>query len=131
MHVILIIEHGSFFYGHTKGDLAFDGTSGFWLVHSVPKFPPYADKYYDYPESGKRYGQSFLCVSFNYSMFNEIALQLLYNGPQIYDYYLPDVMASDLPNMKKVVEGEKFEQHDYLGTFINRTLLLYNMCSVF
>lgn len=48
--------------GHTKGVLTFDRDRGFWLVHSVPRFPhPEA---YAYPESGTVFGQSLLCVSF-------------------------------------------------------------------
>jgi deoxyribonuclease-2 len=89
--------------GHTKGDLAFDNTSGFWLIHSVPKFPP--NDSYHYPETGTRYGQSFLCVTFDYLTFNEIGLQLLYNGPQIYDKYLPDNLASGVPYIKKAIDG--------------------------
>ena len=31
---------------HSKGIIAWDGSSGFWLVHSVPKFPDYNDQSY-------------------------------------------------------------------------------------
>lgn len=91
--------------GHTKGDLAFDDTSGFWLIHSVPSFPPLVKDGFNYPESGERYGQSFLCVTFQLSTFNDIGLQLLYNEPAIYDSYLPDSLASDVPNIKKAIDG--------------------------
>lgn len=102
-------EHKSLYgeeWGHTKGDLAFDNTSGFWLIHSVPKFPPFANDSYGYPETGERFGQSFICVTFNYSTFNKIGLQLLYNGPQIYDHYLPDDLAIGVPNIQKAIEGK-------------------------
>ncbi|XP_028405784.1 plancitoxin-1-like [Dendronephthya gigantea] len=92
--------------GHTKGDLAFDKTSGFWLIHSVPTFPPCATKSYNYPESGEIYGQSFICVTFNYSVFNEIGNQLLYNGPNIYDNFLPEYLASGVPNIQKAIDGK-------------------------
>ena len=53
-----------------------------------------------------KYGQSFICVTFNYSAFNDIGSQLLYNGPQIYDYYLPDDLASGVPSIQKAIEGK-------------------------
>lgn len=55
---------------HAKGVVAFDGQSGFWLVHSVPRFPPAPGDgppgtkgNYSYPTTGLRYGQTMLCVS--------------------------------------------------------------------
>lgn len=46
---------------HAKGVAVFGNTSGFWLLHSVPKFPPL--KHYSYAQNGETYGQSFLCVT--------------------------------------------------------------------
>lgn len=100
-----VLGHESWSKGHTKGVLGFDAMSGFWLVHSVPKFPPFAKDSYGYPESGERYGQSFLCVTFKMSAFNDIGLQLLYNDPNIYDNYLPGSLASQVPNIKQAVDG--------------------------
>ena len=47
--------------GHSKGAVVFDNETGFWLIHSVPKFP-HPDSYI-YPESGHNNGQSFLCIT--------------------------------------------------------------------
>ena len=52
----------SFTAGHTKGVVALGDRRGFWLVHSVPKFPPEAGKY-GYPRTGHMYGQTFLCIT--------------------------------------------------------------------
>ncbi len=60
------------FYGHTKGDLAFDASSGFWLVHSTPRFPRNSSSGYNWPDNAKRYGQSFLCVTFGFDQFEDI-----------------------------------------------------------
>jgi len=44
----------SLIYGHSKGVLAFEDKTqtGFWLVHSVPRFPPLIEQGYGYPDSG-------------------------------------------------------------------------------
>jgi hypothetical protein len=57
-------EHTS--NGHTKGDMAFDANGGFWLVHSVPRFPAAtgSGSYAGYPAYAKEYGQSFICMSY-------------------------------------------------------------------
>lgn len=49
--------------GHTKGVLAFDlrSNSAFWLVQSVPKFPP--ARGYSYPDTGKPNAQTLLCIT--------------------------------------------------------------------
>ena len=52
----------SFTAGHTKGVVVLGERRGFWLVHSVPKFPPAAGKY-GYPRTGHMYGQTFLCIT--------------------------------------------------------------------
>lgn len=41
----------------------FDDESGFWLVHSAPKYPPSTNTSYSYPENAVDYGQHFLCIS--------------------------------------------------------------------
>jgi len=94
----------SYSKGHTKGALVFDGTSGFWMIHSVPKFPPKND--YGYPPTGAKYGQTFFCVTFPYSMLGEVGNQLLLNEPYIYDWSLPAAMARDNEVLQKVIKGQ-------------------------
>eukprot|EP00929_Paragymnodinium_shiwhaense_P034433 TRINITY_DN18737_c0_g2_i1.p1 TRINITY_DN18737_c0_g2~~TRINITY_DN18737_c0_g2_i1.p1 ORF type:complete len:341 (-),score=60.28 TRINITY_DN18737_c0_g2_i1:445-1467(-) len=49
---------------HAKGIFAFDGSSGFWLTHSLPKFPAPADQGGpDYDTPSDRYGQSYHCIT--------------------------------------------------------------------
>lgn len=92
-------------HGHTKGDIAFDRTSGFWLVHSVPHFPPVASDGYSYPESGTVFGQTFLCVTYQYSQLNAIGRQLLYNYPKIYAHNLPEKFVHDNMNVSQAING--------------------------
>ncbi|KAK2154751.1 hypothetical protein LSH36_258g01004 [Paralvinella palmiformis] len=93
-------------HGHTKGDVCFDKFSGFWLVHSVPKFPPDASVHYLYPESGSYFGQMFLCVTYKYSSLDEIGKQMAYIYPEIYDYNLPESFEAANPNLIPVVHGK-------------------------
>ncbi|KAM9245246.1 deoxyribonuclease-2-alpha isoform 2-T2 [Dugong dugon] len=61
--------------GHTKGVLLLDEEGGFWLVHSVPRFPPPASSAaYSWPYSARHYGQTLLCVSFPLTQFLTIDL---------------------------------------------------------
>ncbi|EFO20585.1 deoxyribonuclease II family protein [Loa loa] len=90
--------------GHTKGVLVFGKSDGFWLIHSVPKFP--RNDTYEYPITGRHYGQMGLCVSMSYSQLHKIAIQLYYNHLFIYSQKLPAQMADDIPILAKVVSKE-------------------------
>jgi len=76
------------------GDVCFDKTSGFWLVHSVPNFPPNASDGYSYPDSGTVFGQTFLCVTYEYSELNAIGriLRPCYSWSTL----MADVMVADV-----------------------------------
>lgn len=77
--------------GHTKGVVASNDESGFWMVHSVPHFPPELDtEKYSYPSTGHIYGQSFLCISMTAKELDKAGIQLLYNEPVIYSSRAPD-----------------------------------------
>lgn len=84
--------------GHSKGVLAFNKktNSGFYLLHSTPRFP--AEGEIELPDDEREYGQTFLCVSLNYSTTVEIAEILrLHQEPQVYAAkHLPADAASSL-----------------------------------
>lgn len=98
---------GDEFYdnGHTKGVIAFDGESGFWMVHSVPRYPPMVADGYGYPPTGHRYGQMYLCITLNASTVDDIGLQLRYNNPHIHDYYMPEQMKAAFKNIYQLTQG--------------------------
>jgi deoxyribonuclease-2 len=52
--------------------MAFDAKGGFWLVHSVPRFPfdRASSEPYTYPAYAKTYGQSFICLTLG-TLFSE------------------------------------------------------------
>uniref|UniRef100_A0A1I7YY04 Deoxyribonuclease II n=1 Tax=Steinernema glaseri TaxID=37863 RepID=A0A1I7YY04_9BILA len=91
-------------YGHTKGVAFFDKTDGVWYVHSVPKFP--STESYGYPDSGRTYGQSMLCMSLGYDQLKSVGTQLFYNHPDIYSSQLPTSMAQDNEDLAQVISGK-------------------------
>ena len=80
--------------GHSKGVVITDGNKGFWLVHSVPHFPPAFENRaeYNYPNTGKMYGQSFLCISLNAQQMNKVGRQLKFNEVEVYSSQVPVVL---------------------------------------
>lgn len=116
-----------FAHGHTKGVLAFDDASGFWLMQSVPGFPPAQKDGYSYPDSGRLNGQSMLCVSLPTSSFENIGKQFRYTNPNVYDAHFDD--ESLAPSLVGFVKQEDkryqpitaaaFNQQNY--TSINKT----------
>ncbi|KAL6049256.1 hypothetical protein STEG23_007072 [Scotinomys teguina] len=89
-------------YGHTKGLLVWNRTQGFWLIHSVPGFPPFPEDGYDYPSSGKRYGQSGICITFKYSQYEIIDSHLLVSQPNIYSCSIPNIFHQELIHMPQL-----------------------------
>ncbi|XP_028301015.1 deoxyribonuclease-2-beta isoform X2 [Gouania willdenowi] len=96
-------------YGHTKGVLLFDHSQGFWLPHSIPRFPSFPDGGYLYPTSGKVNGQTALCVTFQYQQFLNIAKQLVYFYPRFYNCSVPASFLADLPQLAQLCKGSKPE----------------------
>ena len=101
-------------FGHTKGVVFFDKNNGFWLIHSIPKFPP-ADTY-SYPDSGTIYAQSILCLSFNYNQLSKIGTQLYFNHPDIYHSQIPTSFVSDNQDLSNVIGGQFKKGVPYTST---------------
>jgi deoxyribonuclease-2 len=74
--------------GHTKGVIGFDTStdSGFWLLHSWPKYADPGAVGLPTP----MYGQTFMCITINLATANQIASQMItHQQPQVYDTRLP------------------------------------------
>lgn len=100
--------------GHTKGVLGANNETGFWLVHSVPKFPPPRNiSQYKYPNTAKRYAQSFLCITVDIENLNMIGKQLIYNEPQFFTLDVPEILVNMLPNFKNLLNGVKITSPPY------------------
>ena len=75
-----------------------------WLIHSVPNFPRKQDNGYFYPESGEKFGQSFLCVSMQMEDLQVIANYLYYTYPKIYESSVNEIYKNGVRNLKGVLD---------------------------
>jgi len=95
---------------HAKGLLAFDGVSGFLLIHSAPNFPPSNTQYkasgYAYPGPEILYGQSFMCMTLLMNQFETVMQALNINWPTVYDSNLLPAHASLVPTMQNVINNQ-------------------------
>ncbi|XP_045773633.1 uncharacterized protein LOC123873024 [Maniola jurtina] len=128
--------------GHTKGVILGEKFTSLWLVHSVPRFPPVPDvnglnvSSYNYPATGTKYGQTFLCVSVQTSTLNQIATQLKYNEPRIVYHNIPQEFNGELPNLVDVVKNKTIDAAPWyhIGSFeslVGRKFLSFAKSAMF
>ncbi|GIX83774.1 plancitoxin-1 [Caerostris darwini] len=91
--------------GHLKGYLAFGENSGFWLVHSIPKFGR-PDKY-KYPANALLNGQIAFCMTFDTAFLSDICNHLLFCNPNIYSSRLDPKLDEFLDESAKTIFTEK------------------------
>ncbi|XP_016044367.1 deoxyribonuclease-2-beta [Erinaceus europaeus] len=92
-------------YGHTKGLLLWNRVQGFWLIHSIPRFPPTPEEGYGYPPTGTRNGQTGICVTFKYNQYEAIDSQLLICNPNIYSCFIPTTFNRELIYIRQLCTG--------------------------
>jgi len=92
-------------YGHTKGVISYKNKEGFWLIHSVPAFPPAPPNEYGYSTKANIYGQSFLCTSLNAANLNKVGILQQHNHPQIYHSNISSDAASLMPDLAAAMKG--------------------------
>lgn len=91
----------SSYRAHAKGVFAMDKDTGFWLIHSIPKFAQPAEKKYEYPDSGRDNGQTALCISIKTKDEGaDIVKQLKHSEPNIYTNVDTDSVLAVLPEFK-------------------------------
>jgi len=84
------LEHGSNThsdFAHAKGVFATSIEGGFWLIHSVPRFPRQEvgkEAYAGITDNGRVNGQSFLCISLKADQSKLVVSQLLLAHPYVY-----------------------------------------------
>ncbi|XP_055975527.1 deoxyribonuclease-2-alpha-like [Sorex fumeus] len=107
----LLSEAPTVTHGHAKGLVLLDQDGGFWMVHSVPRFPPPSQTHeYRWPSNALTYGQTLLCVSFPLAQFRKIGKQLNYTYPLVYDSQLEGNIGQQLPELADVIRGQHVYQ---------------------
>ncbi|XP_078128212.1 deoxyribonuclease-2-beta-like [Sander vitreus] len=87
-------------FGHSKGVVMMDKTTGVWLLHSVPQFPFKRDKNNFYPDSGAAKAQTFICVTFKYNQFKKIGQHLLDIRAFPFDHQIPEGFYTELKDVR-------------------------------
>lgn len=91
------------FRAHAKGVLLLDEESGdgVWLTHSVPNFPPNRDQKLQFFDNSVKFGQTFMCVSFDLHKFgNQIVEHLANMRPLVYEHSISDTMYRMIPDLR-------------------------------
>ncbi len=114
----------SFTSGHTKGVVVFGRKTGYWLIHSVPKYPtPVDSRAYGYPHTGRIYGQSFLCLTLSSPDAAEmVGKQLLFDRPYVFDHNMPEFMAKMSPSLTMAAKGKHLDVSPYYSIKIAKLL---------
>jgi len=94
---------------HAKGIIVFDKMQGFWLVHSVPRYPQrYSEGYQLLPSY--KYAQSFLCLTLPAKEFEDVGFQLGTYWPHTYDANFPASYNASFPKFASYLAGKKSGQ---------------------
>lgn len=103
-------------HAHSKGVIMFDGKQGFWLIHSLPRYPSTTDKGYQFlPDN--RFGQSFICLTLKASDLENIAKQIITMWPQVYDDSISDDMAEKYPDFASIADKAKNKEKTSIHNF--------------
>ncbi|KAF3701669.1 Plancitoxin-1 [Channa argus] len=96
-------HHAGHTYGHSKGVVMLDQSSGVWLLHSTPRFPYRRDKNF-WPSGGSRNAQTFICVTFPYDQFEKIGKHLQYIRAYAFEHHIPTGFHDELQKVKDQVD---------------------------
>ena len=89
------------YVAHAKGIMQFDEKQGYWIRHSTPRYleipkdstQPQHEKYLQLKPYEVRFGQHFLCVTYNKDQENKIVDVINTMRPYLLDYSKSDVTA--------------------------------------
>ena len=93
--------------GHTKGVIGANSSGGFYMMHTLPKFPVLTLPEYAYSGS-TIYAQHYLCISLGVDDIELAAAGAQYVDPQVYASVVPSgALASQFPTLTALVAGAR------------------------
>ncbi|KAL6735641.1 hypothetical protein Aduo_006059 [Ancylostoma duodenale] len=95
---------------HSKGVAVFDRNQGFWMVHSVPKFP--VEGKYAYPEGQTKFAQSFLCMTFSTNELPNIVKYMRTAQVNPCMKNLPEAIKLIAPELQNVIGKKRLSKTD-------------------
>ncbi|EPB77175.1 deoxyribonuclease II [Ancylostoma ceylanicum] len=101
---------------HAKGVAVFDHEVGFWILHSVPNFPP--SKKYDFHDGGSVFSQSFLCLSLSVNFLEDVGQYMRFAHVSTYLYNLPEFHKIVAPSLVDVVKKKSLPKSATVFTTI-------------
>lgn len=84
-----------------------DSDTVLWLIHSVRKFPSRNLNGYTFPETAKKLGQNFLCITTSITSLEKIVEYLYYTWSKIYDSNVGEKYKK-IPKMRDVLAGKHY-----------------------
>lgn len=90
--------------GITKGVYAFDKQTGFWLITSIPKFPPPKNKGYAFNMAAVKDGHMALCLTLNSDRIVELHKLFQVTQPHFYDGKGNNAQITRQPHLNSTLE---------------------------
>lgn len=103
-------------YGHSKGVLLVNETQGFWLVHSMPKWPNGRNEG-PAPFPDFTYGQSLMCVTINTETSEALANNLMIDRGYLYSENITSAAATALPTMSQWIDKQHSSADSNVSAF--------------
>lgn len=109
-------------FGHTKGVLVFNQEKGMYIIHSLPRFPFHDNDgkiISELPSNAGYYGQTFFCMSINFSEIPNILQSLSVIKPHVLLHNISDEFGPDTAINKLI---EDLAQERFINTSLQRQI---------
>jgi len=101
---------------HAKGVLAFTSSGGFWLTHSLPKFPSKTASMWS--DASDDFGQSFLCITLSAEEIHKLSPVMKINRPTVYNSKFATGATEAFADIKAWAIDHEHDNHTMTTTVI-------------